>query len=71
LAQYTTKSRVGFEHPPSFEKDILNTGAGVRDVMKLIEDDHVEILEAYSRLLGLSRIYEGKWEDRETRAQVT
>lgn len=57
---------IGFENPPSFEREILGGSVGLQKLLGLIEDDYEEILEAYSRLISLSRVYEGDWKDRET-----
>jgi hypothetical protein len=60
----------GFEKPPSFEQDILSGSRGMRKLMELINDDYVEMMSAYARLVGLSRIYEGRWRDRETKVET-
>jgi hypothetical protein len=57
---------IGYEDPPSFEVDIRGAKAGMRKLLDLIVDDYQEIFGAYSRLISLSRLYEGEWKDRET-----
>lgn len=55
---------VGCDYAADIEKDLATGSEGVRELLKLIEDDYLEVMDCYSRLIALSRIYEGKWDDR-------